>query len=243
VNTDALIADQQRYFDGAYEQFLAFGGPCVYFHQQCLAAGEASFLSDRHIEMLYATLTSWGMHRMGDVETTRTKLSPWSTFRQSLKGCAAVLEPMRRLDLLALSASDYSDALTRIAPAYAGLRLSVSGATIVVNSKALYHLLPRLIPPIDRQYTIRFFQQKREKWRNSKGQFRQVMLPLKSDAQFALFRTVCLKVHDLANRVEPALLMRELREHGVTVPKALDNAIVHFVRFNGLHGEPDPLTV
>ena len=35
--------------------------------------------------------------------------------------------------------------------------MSVAAAQIVANSKALHHLLPALVPPIDREYTFRFF--------------------------------------------------------------------------------------
>jgi hypothetical protein len=69
MNTATFLENPNRYFDGSYEQFVVFGGPCVYFHEQCLRAGADNFLSHRHVEMLYATLTAWGMHRMGDAKT------------------------------------------------------------------------------------------------------------------------------------------------------------------------------
>ena len=37
--------------------------------------------------------------------------------------------------------------------------MSASGTQIVAGTKALHHLLPDLIPPIDRTYTIRFFHE------------------------------------------------------------------------------------
>lgn len=46
VNSATFLADPQKYFTGAFEQFLAFGGPCVYFHRKCLRAGEQGFLSE-----------------------------------------------------------------------------------------------------------------------------------------------------------------------------------------------------
>jgi hypothetical protein len=128
--------------------------------------------------------------------------------------------------------------VSALEPCYRSLRLSVSGATIVANSKALYHLLPRLIPPIDRQYTVRFFQQPPEKWRDSKGKFRAIMLPAGAEPQFELFRSICVAVKALADRVEPALFEREYVAHGVTAPKAIDNAIVNFVRLNSGGAEP-----
>ena len=37
------------------------------------------------------------------------------------------------------------------------IRASTSETQIVAGSKTLHHVLPDLIPPIDRQYTFRFF--------------------------------------------------------------------------------------
>ena len=39
----------------------------------------------------------------------------------------------------------------------ASLRVGIGPTLLVANSKALHHLLPGLIPPIDRNYTLRFF--------------------------------------------------------------------------------------
>src|SRR4030067_3421678 len=83
TNIDKLVEGQNEFIAGSYEQFIAFGGPCVYFHSECLAEGNMNFLSKRHIELLYATLTAWGMHRMGDSERTKTKLSDWERFHGS----------------------------------------------------------------------------------------------------------------------------------------------------------------
>ncbi|MGH9198261.1 MAG: hypothetical protein ACRD1T_21325, partial [Acidimicrobiia bacterium] len=173
-----------------------------------------------------------GMHRMGDADRTKTKLANWDQFRDSLRAQGAALEPLRSLSLLDLSEAEYEESIAGLASCYGSLKLSVSGATIVANSKALFHVLPRLIPPIDRQYTIRFFTRSPEKWRDSTGKFKAIMLPSGFEAQFELFRSICLKVKRLADRVDRALLDRELLENRVTAPKAIDNAIVNFVRLN-----------
>jgi len=232
MNTTAFLADQRRYFENSYDQFCAFGGPCVYFHQECLRAGRTGFLSDRHIEMLYATLTAWGMHRMGDTETTKTKLTAWAEFRESLREQGLALEALRHLDMRVLSPADYQQAVSSLEPCYRALKISVSAARIVANSKALYHLLPDLIPPIDRQYTIRFFRHGPDQWKRQNGKFRTIMLPTSAAAQFTLFRSTCQHIKVLADRVDKALLDRELVNHDVTAPKAMDNAIVNFVRLN-----------
>ncbi len=173
MNTSAFLADHKRHFDGSYEQFKLFGGPCVYFHLECLRAGRERFLSDRHLEMLYATLTAWGLHRMGGT----AKLTDWKTFRDSLSTQADTLRQFLGLSMLRMSESDYSDVVRRLRCCYESLDLSKANATVVVNSKAFHHLFPELIPPIDRQYTIRFFTQVPNKWRDEKRKFRQVPLP------------------------------------------------------------------
>lgn len=238
MNSARFLMDQRRYFAGAYRQFLAFGGPCIYFHRECLRAAQREFLSDRHVETLYATLTAWGMHRMGSADTTKTKLTEWDQFRESLASGGAALSSLRHVTLLGSSEREYSESISALWPCYRALRLSVSDATVVVNSKALYHLLPDFIPPIDRQYTVRFFTQRPEDWRDAKGRFRALTLPAGLEAQFDLFRTICVDVKRLADRVDRALFDAELRDHGVTAPKAIDNAIVNYVRIVS-GGAPD----
>ncbi len=147
TNIDRFLAHQRKYFRGSYEQFAAFGGPCVYFHRECLRAGQEAFLGHRHVEMLYATLTAWGMHRMGDSQTTKTKLTDWETFHDSLIARAPQLQQFMPCCLLQMSDTAYSDAVLLLRPYFKTLQLSVSHATIVVNSKALHHLFPRLHTP------------------------------------------------------------------------------------------------
>lgn len=230
MNTPRFMVDPSVYFAGAYDQFALFGGPSTYFHVECIRASREAFLSKRHVEMLYATLASWGMHRMGDTETTKTRLTDWDEFHGSLVAKADELQRFRPLKMLKLSVDDYSSAVLQLRPYYEGLRLSVSNATIVVNSKAFHHLFPDFIPPIDRQYTIRFFGKLPEHWLDQKGKFRMISLPDGIDAQFHLFHKTCVNMKRLADCIEALFFEGELRLHDVAAPKALDNAIVNYVR-------------
>jgi hypothetical protein len=69
-NETELVERIAYYYEKSLTVLDNFGGPSVYFHVQAIKQQEMGFMSDRHIEMIYATLASWGMHRMGD---TRTK--------------------------------------------------------------------------------------------------------------------------------------------------------------------------
>jgi hypothetical protein len=226
VNTDRFMADPKRYFSGSYELFEKFGGPCSYFHEKCLRAGGDKFLSERHIEMLYATLTAWGMHRMGK---GMTKLTEWQKFSGSIRDQGREFKQFQSCSLLKMSETEYSNAVLQLKPYYQKLKLSASKATIVVNSKALHHLFPDFIPPIDRQYTVRFFKQKPEQWLYKKKKFRTVVLPPEPEEQFEWFHRICVGIKRLADRVDPALIEDEFHLHDVMAPKALDNAIVNYV--------------
>lgn len=58
------------------------------------------------------------------------------------------------------------------------------------------------------------------------------MVPAGLEAQFDLFRDVSARINRLADGVDGSLFDLELRDHEVTAPKAIDNAIVKFVRVN-----------
>ncbi len=139
MNSDSFIAGQKKYFASSYEQFERFGGPCVYFHQECLRAGATAFLSLRHIETLYATLAAWGMHRMGGTDRTKTKLTDWTRFCRSINANAGRLEQFRGCTMLRTPEDEYLEAVDRLRPVYETLDLTLSEATVVVNSKALHH--------------------------------------------------------------------------------------------------------
>jgi hypothetical protein len=117
-----------------------------------------------------------------------------------------------------------------MAPVYEALDLTASGATVVVNAKALHHFLREAIPPIDRQYTIRFLTQPSERWRDRRGKYRMILSPSGLAAQSDLFRRTCIDLKRLADSVDPALFEHQGRAHGVPAPNALDNAIVCNVR-------------
>src|SRR5208337_3150297 len=83
-NEDDLITNIGHYYKRSLEVLKEFGGPSIYFHVQSIKEQETAFLSDRHIEMIYATLASWGMHKMGNPDETKAKLVEYSDFRQSI---------------------------------------------------------------------------------------------------------------------------------------------------------------
>jgi hypothetical protein len=98
-------------------------------------------------------------------------------------------------------------------------------------------LLPELIPPIDRQYTWRFFHAQPDRWRDGKGKYRAIQLPRGLEVQFEAFRDTCLRIKRLADAIGQATIEAERQRYGVTPPKAIDNAIMNYIKVHGrAHG-------
>lgn len=143
-----------------FEVASRFTGPSRYFHQKTIAIrsthGSISTLFDdeRFLEYLYATLTAWGLHRMGP---GNTRLQELEAIQTSFKAHAAAIDQLAGLSLGACAEGQVQVVARALWNVVASLQVSVADARIVANSKALHHVLPDLVPPMDREYTFSFF--------------------------------------------------------------------------------------
>ena len=144
------ILTHAREYHAAYYEAETFHGPSLYFHQRCIATlGQG--ISDQRLEYIYATLASWGMHRMGK---GGSKMIPFDEFKASVLDSADLIEQLRRAEITGMTPGTW-DLLGQL---FRRLRVMATGTTIVGNSKVMAHLLPGLVPPIDRQYTLRYLR-------------------------------------------------------------------------------------
>jgi hypothetical protein len=162
---------------GVFNQANLFTGPSLYFHHKTIAllktfgSVEAALNSDQFIESIYATLTAWGMHRMGK---TNAKLAEFNQMRDSLRaqcGKIAGLQHLRLLDLACESVQSTANKLWQIID---NLQIGIGQVKIVAGSKALHHILPDLIPPIDRQYTLQFIYSNKHINRSEASLFQEI---------------------------------------------------------------------
>jgi len=84
------------------------------------------------------------------------------------------------------------------------------GSQLVCLSKVLYHLLPDLIPPIDREHTLSFFNWK--SWQ-----------PFREPDMFLYILDKFWEIYTRAKFAE-----ENWQRWGVSIPKAIDNAIIGF---------------
>ena len=229
-NRDDLIKNIRDYYQKSLTVLKEFGGPSIYFHTQCIKEKKKNFLSKRHIELIYATLTAWGMHRMGDPETTKTKLVEFDDFMSSILESQNVFEGLKNQRMECISLDEYNNILNVLYVSYNTLDVSISEASIVANSKTLAHILPDLISPIDRQYTIRFFTQEYRNFFRKNGKYRMINLPASKADQFFLFKKICCEMKDLLDDCD--LNMFKLEEHtfNTSYPKIIDNIIMAYVK-------------
>ena len=209
-NIDRLCSRFKTYLS-VFEKKARFTGPSLYFHSRALARRRGKtcreLLADlSFMEYVYATLASWGMHRMG---STGAKLVPFQEFTRSLRSQRRSLERVWPWSIESVTEA-------QIEPLWAALRSVRASATqtlLVANSKTLHHLLPKLIPPIDREYTLTFFNY----W-DIGG----------SDEQ--IFRYIYSRFQEIANRCRKTIT-NSIGTHPwhTSSTKVLDGALVGFV--------------
>lgn len=214
--TSDLIQGFDSYCD-AFDRSSLFTGPSIYFHHKTVALlrqhkspGDA-ILDESFLESIYATLTAWGMHRMG---TGDTKLVDFNVFVDSFRQSE---QPIKNLATLALAdlQPDQVDAVGRqIWAVISKLKVGQGMTKIVAGSKALHHVLPELVPPIDREYTIQFFFHHKTFTQGDEIAFREV---------YPRFHRVAAQCKD---KIETHLG----QGMNTSTTKVIDNAIVGFVR-------------
>ncbi len=234
-NTAELLARLPHYYDISVGVLQDFGGPSVHFHQQAIRAQASDFLGDRHIEMIYATLASWGMHRMGDPDDTKAKMVEFPDFRSSILARRTELTALRNERFENVTPERYGEILQGLEGVYTQLRVSISDSTLVAHAKTLAHILPHLIPPIDRQYTVRFFTQDASEFyywnkRKKKWDYRLVSLPDGNGEQFGQFVGLCGKMKAMFDRCDRTILQANGQGFNTSYPKIVDNLIMAFVK-------------
>jgi len=230
-NINALEGNLGYYYNLAHDIEKDFGGPSIYFHIESIKELKNNFLSNRHIEMIYATLASWGMHRMGPPNETKTKLTDFTEFKDSILAFREVFNSLRSLDLRTIPDDDLEDILQKeLKNIFCDLKVSISDSILVANSKTMHHILPNLVPPIDRQYTVRFFYYSKSEFYNRKYKFKSISLPSAIDAQFQYFCEIIKYFKKIStNNYFNNILIGD-NSFNTSVLKVLDNLIMAYIK-------------
>lgn len=212
--TDSLIAEFPTCLKSFAEANL-FTGPSLHFHLRTLAilqeCGEAvaAIERDDYLESLYATLASWGMHRMGP---SGAKLVDLATMKQCFLSQRDSIRLLQDRHILRVRQAEVPVVAANIWKVIEGLSVGVGKTRIVAGSKALHHVLPELVPPIDREYTVRFFLHSTTLSGGDKAAF---------IAMYPLF-------HRIGSACSPQIQAAIGTGMNTSFTKVIDNAIVGF---------------
>lgn len=175
-----------------------------------LGSAAVALADGRFLARLHETLLKWGIGRRS------SRLVPLAEFGRALRDREADIVALdgERIDDPNLSMGDTARVVWDL---IASLGIVENDAPLVAGTKALHHILPDLVSPMDRQYTRPFFG-----WYSQQFQYQQRRAFEEAFHQF----------WKIAVRVEPERLMgtgwRTARS------KILDNAVVGFCLEEGI---------
>lgn len=175
-----------------------------------LGSVQAAIADERFTALLHETLQLWGIGRRA------SRLAPLDSFRARL---AAVADDIARFDGLGIG-SEELDAVSIAASLDHLIRqLGVvdNQSLIVAGTKTLHHLLPDLMPPMDRRWTGAFFG-----WWLADPQARQT----------AIFTEAFRSFVEIARATNPSRLVGAGWRTSST--KVLDNAVVAYCQGSGI---------
>jgi hypothetical protein len=169
---------------------------------------------DVYFDYLYATLASWGLHRMGP---GNTKLRDIVELKASFREQASNIERVQQLRIDRLDPGKVSEVAEAAWKIMANLRVGIGRTLLVGNSKALHHLLPDLIPPIDRNYTLMFFVGRPSIYRGRDADYFRALYPL--------FQEIAVRCSGEIQR----FIAKPPEGMNTSVTKVIDNAILGFM--------------
>lgn len=178
---------------------------------------EAAVTDDEFIALLRATLRAWGIGVRG---------SKMVDERAFATGLAEEVAALHELEALSIEAEDLDSSMTAsmVYGLITTLPIVTTRAKVVAGTKTLHHLLPNLVPPIDRAWTGEFFG-----W-NKTADFQ--------NAQERIFVEGFTTLAAIAQQTKPSRLVGP--GWRTSPSKILDNALIGWCTQNAPQPGADP---
>ena len=142
-----ILENIEKYHE-VYYLAETFSGPSLHFHRRAIETHHSP-TSLHHIEYVYATLSSWGMHRMGK---GGAKMKDFDIYQRSIEN---LLDEFVKAIGYKPAEMD-EEKWNNLEKIFMGIEVMATSISLVGNSKVMHHFLPNIIPPIDREYTLRY---------------------------------------------------------------------------------------
>jgi hypothetical protein len=207
-----LIGDFDRYVS-VYDAGVPFSRAGQWeFHaktiglRRSLGSVEACIESNEFRSLLRQTLRKWGIGIRGSRNVSEDE------FAQGLRDYKTDIASlgMLRLEDQELPVQEVTDKVWRLVR---DLPVVESKAKIVAGTKTLHHILPDLVPPMDRAWTGKFFN-----W----------SLVDPQNNQERIFRQAFASFAEIAQKTQPSRLVRKGWRTSAT--KILDNAFIGYLK-------------
>ncbi len=177
------ILENKDQYHTAFYRANTFTGPSLYFHRLALKLRRDSD-RQRYLDSIYATLASWGMHRMGP---GGSKMADMALFKASVDALWEDITAASSISYHSISEADW----TLLKKIFDGIRIMQSETRLVGNSKVMAHLVPNIIPPIDRAYTLKFLKGNtmikndvQHEWATMRNIISEFFIPVAKDSGF-----------------------------------------------------------
>ncbi len=172
---------------------------------------DIDLFSDEYLELVYTTLIAWNMNGRG------AKLSEIQIFKETIIKNKQTIKNLEKYELVNLEEKDF--VLKKLKDLFFNLELTETKSKIVTFSKTLHFLLPELIVPIDRKYTLDFFY-------NNKQIPTDKNKKINCEKQFKIFEELFDKFIEISRVYN---LNRYLDKIWHATPtKVIDNAIIGY---------------
>ena len=206
----------QEYVEFYYNRSRQFPNSSLYFHRRVIGMirkrkHEKLFKNKNFLELVYATLSAWGIDRMDG----KARLVSFEEFRKSIIDNLEHLQNLCKYKLHKLKSGELRQTKDRLGSLFENLKVMKTEARLVGVSKALHHLLPDLVMPIDRKHTLKFFYGCTN---YNKEKEKQIFLQI-----FDASHKICEKLNLNERDLNPK------RDWDTSIPKLIDNAIIGFV--------------
>ncbi len=177
------------------------------YHELNKKRDKLDIFSDDYIELIYVTLSSWNMN------TRAAELAEFNAFKRLLRKNKKLILSLGKYRIEKLTEAETEKVLGVLEQLFYNLKdLCYQRAKVVTFSKCLHFLLPNLIVPVDRAYTLAFF-----------GKYD---IPTESPKQFELYKNLFLAFVELSHKYDLSKYLKN--RWNENIPKVLDNIVIGY---------------
>lgn len=190
--------------------------PSRYFYKKIIEKHNkiknmSKLLKDKEfIELIYCALDSWNMNQRG------SKLVQYPIFAKSIESQASILDNLYKVRLENILVNEKEQIFDYLKTLFTKLNITTWKTKIVWISKTLHFLLPNLVPPIDRTFTMDFlyWHINYKTWKNEVKNFIEII------NWFEI----------IANKLKLTKADIDFEWWNTSIPKLIDNAIIWYVK-------------